>query len=240
MSFRAGCSVCTHERRADIDTAVIAGIPVRDIAKTYALTKSAVHRHRAHVSTSIVRAAARAEIKYENTLLDDAHDLRARTLRLLDVAEETKDTRLQAVLFGQVRENIAMLSKLTVEAPPDEAAVKRVSRWWAEELEIREEELAEQTVKVNRINGDLLAGRSVQHEPKEPMPGGREYYLREAQKGAERLAMPSPQPPAVVPVAPPQSEAASGGTQLEPPEDEAPAPDPSLPPPLPGPWTLTI
>ena len=233
----SSCSVCLHPDRAVIDRALMAHEELRSIADRHGLSKSSVHRHRRHVGKAIVRAAARREERFEDDLLGDARDLRSRTYRLLDEAVETKDTRLQAVLIAQVRENIRFLGELT-KPTTTEADTERALAWFSVEYDIPIDEMRAECKKVASLQADLLAGRTPPHTPP-PAPFMQPW-------------VPPPSPPAVVPVAVPQSEAKRelDGTSREPSNDvhEAPRvsvetlpiPDPDLPPPLSGPWTLTI
>jgi lambda repressor-like predicted transcriptional regulator len=49
------CSGCLHPERAKIDAALASGVSLRWIAREYGLSPSAVHRHKAHRSGSLVR-----------------------------------------------------------------------------------------------------------------------------------------------------------------------------------------
>jgi hypothetical protein len=170
--------------------------------------------------------------------LGDARDLRSRTLALLDEAAKSQDGRLQAVLIGQVRENIRLLTDLTKAPPVTEADTRRVMEWLSKEHDIPVEELMAESMKIAEVQAALLSGHHVPHtmrpEPVLPAP------------------MPPPSPPAPVPAAVPQGEAKTsddvyasftGTTFQETSSDVSysiPTPDPDLKPPLPGPWTLTI
>lgn len=47
---RPRCTVCADECRKDIDAAVHRGVSVRQVARQFRLSKSAIHRHRRHMS----------------------------------------------------------------------------------------------------------------------------------------------------------------------------------------------
>jgi hypothetical protein len=66
---RVQCSVCLHENRALIDGLLILGIPVRTLAGYYALTRSAVERHKQnHLPTFPTAEEARAIVDAEKIL----------------------------------------------------------------------------------------------------------------------------------------------------------------------------
>jgi hypothetical protein len=52
---RDRCSGCTSARRAELDAQIVAGISQRQLAKDFGLSRSAIQRHLAHVSASLVR-----------------------------------------------------------------------------------------------------------------------------------------------------------------------------------------
>jgi ribosomal protein S26 len=50
------CTICTHAQREAINQALADGYSFRDIASSFAVSKTAVHRHwQAHVATEPVR-----------------------------------------------------------------------------------------------------------------------------------------------------------------------------------------
>jgi hypothetical protein len=214
------CSVCRSDDRAVIDKELMAGTFVRDLAMKYGLGKSAVHRHKAHVSKSIVKAAQRREERHGDTILDDARDLRSRTYALLDDAAAAKDGRAQVVLLAEIRQNIKLMGELTTPKVT-EADTERALAWFSVEYDIPIDEMRAESKKVASIQADLLAGRTPPHTPP-PTPFTQPW-------------VPPPSPPTPLPVATPQSEAEaeiggielappiSGGPQLEPPEDASPA-----------------
>lgn len=109
------CRTCKSPKRAEIDKAIVAGTSTRLLATRYGTSQSAISRHRPHASASIVRAAAREGEKLDDSLLAQMRGLQARTLALLDDAEDSRDGRLRAVAISQVRENVQLLAKLTGE-----------------------------------------------------------------------------------------------------------------------------
>jgi hypothetical protein len=44
------CSICNHPKREEIDAALVAGTPLRDIARQFKTGKDALARHKAHVA----------------------------------------------------------------------------------------------------------------------------------------------------------------------------------------------
>src|SRR5258707_529475 len=69
------CTICTHAQRAEIEAALVAGTPYRDIARRYGMSKDAVMRHASdHVAKQIAQAQ---EAREEAQALDVVRQLRA-------------------------------------------------------------------------------------------------------------------------------------------------------------------
>jgi hypothetical protein len=55
------CKACIHPQRADIDAAIGTGVPYRDIAGQFHLSKSCVERHAAHIKAVVQKARTKRE-----------------------------------------------------------------------------------------------------------------------------------------------------------------------------------
>jgi hypothetical protein len=64
------CTICRHARRHEIEADLQAGLPYRDVARRYGISKDAVSRHRRHVS--LHTTPARATVTRVLTLLSEA------------------------------------------------------------------------------------------------------------------------------------------------------------------------
>jgi hypothetical protein len=68
--------VCCHERRSEIDAALVAGEPYRHIAARFGVSTTALQRHKAdHLPASLVAAQEAQEAANADTLLDRLRDL---------------------------------------------------------------------------------------------------------------------------------------------------------------------
>ncbi len=71
------CTVCTHEKRAEVDQALIVRQPFRTIAGQYGVSKSALLRHHDdHLPAALVRAQEATEAAQADALLAQVCDLR--------------------------------------------------------------------------------------------------------------------------------------------------------------------
>lgn len=108
------CSICTHERRGEIEALLIEGVSYRAISGQFGVSKSAVERHAAdHLPEGLLQAHGAEELARADDLLDQVRDLQARTLSILVDTETSKDhpTALRAI--GEARRNLELLAKLT-------------------------------------------------------------------------------------------------------------------------------
>ena len=110
------CTVCAHPERAILDAALVRGEPLRDIAGRYAVSKSAVARHKAeHLPASLVKATAAAEVADADRLLRDAGALRAKAVSLLLAAERAGDLRTALAGVREARGCVELLARLLGE-----------------------------------------------------------------------------------------------------------------------------
>lgn len=65
------CTICRHERRDEIDRALLDGEPFRNIAKRTGTSTTALHRHKTqHIPKSLVLAKETTEEVQAGTLFD--------------------------------------------------------------------------------------------------------------------------------------------------------------------------
>lgn len=110
------CTVCDHETRAGIDTALISGASLRDIAGRHDVSKSALERHKArHLPTHLAKAKEAAEVARADGLLSQVRHLQDRTLCILNSSEEAGDLRTALAAIREARNNLELLAKLLGE-----------------------------------------------------------------------------------------------------------------------------
>lgn len=112
------CTICHHAEREAVDSAILTGESLRDIARRFAgVSKDAVARHKAdHLAASMVAAAGAAEVARADTLLDKIRALESEARRigqrahaagdlktaLAAIRELTRIAELQAKLIGEL------------------------------------------------------------------------------------------------------------------------------------------
>lgn len=122
------CSICIHPDRAEIEKALIAGEPLRDIERRCPVSRSALHRHRQeHLSQRLVKAAEHEDLAQAIDVVRQLKAINAATLEILQqsradgkhavslraVDRVQKQIELQAKLLGDLHEgqtvNVAIL-----------------------------------------------------------------------------------------------------------------------------------
>ncbi len=107
------CTVCRHDRRADIDKALITRQAFRTIAGQFGVSKTALMRHHDdHLPASLVRAQRAREAAQADELLAQVCDLRDRAERILDATEAGENWPAATGAIREMRACLELLGKL--------------------------------------------------------------------------------------------------------------------------------
>jgi hypothetical protein len=107
------CTVCSHEDTLAINEAlVLEKKSNRRIAAQYGLSEQAVRRHKEHIPQLLVAAAEMQGIEQAEDLLDTMHGLHARTVAILNEAEDKQEIRTALGAIREVRGNLELLARL--------------------------------------------------------------------------------------------------------------------------------
>jgi hypothetical protein len=110
------CTVCSYERRDEIEDAFIAGTPKRRIAAHHGLSERAVRYHmREHLPTLVALARDAHSAARADSLLDRVEALQSRTLATLDEVEQTNDYRARLAAIREARANLELIGEVTKE-----------------------------------------------------------------------------------------------------------------------------
>ena len=109
------CSVCNHILREEIDKALLAGQSLRDIAGRFSVAKSAVQRHRQHISAALATARHSEEITRGEDLLAQLRELTVEAIRLKEKAESKKDYRTALAAVRELCRIVELVAKLRGE-----------------------------------------------------------------------------------------------------------------------------
>ena len=77
------CLACSSSNRAEIDKALVAGQPLRNIAERVSISPPSLLRHKQHVSQAIVKAADQQQESRGLNLLEEAERVRCKAWELL-------------------------------------------------------------------------------------------------------------------------------------------------------------
>lgn len=113
----APCKVCTHPDREAIDSALVSGEPNRRVAKAYGLTEASVRRHKlSHIPKFLLKAHEAKEIVRADDLLEQLECTRARTLSILERAEEAEERAEEALRTASTTSERMREARLADEA----------------------------------------------------------------------------------------------------------------------------
>ena len=127
------CTICEHPGREAMDEALVGGASNRSLASLYDVSEAAVRRHKAnHLPAKLVMAHAAEEVAQADTLLEQVRDLQARTLAILEAAEETKQHRTALSAIREARSNLELLAKLLGELDERPVVNLNISPEWLE------------------------------------------------------------------------------------------------------------
>jgi hypothetical protein len=109
------CLSCQHEKRREIDEALLANAPLRDVARRFGLSKDSVARHkRDHLPKALIRAREAEAIAHGDDLLSQMNGLNARTLKVLAQAEAAGDGRTFLAAVREARGNVELMCRMIV------------------------------------------------------------------------------------------------------------------------------
>ncbi len=107
------CSVCTHASLHAIDTALVAGTALRDIAGQFGLSKSAVERHAAeHLPQLLTQAKADEGVAHALDVLAQLKQINASSVAILAEARRAKDGDLALKAVDRIHRQIELQAKL--------------------------------------------------------------------------------------------------------------------------------
>jgi hypothetical protein len=127
------CNVCSHPDKEAIDEALVGGVAFPALVAKYRVSKDSLSRHKAnHLPAKLMIAQAAEEVAVADDLLDQVRDIQARTLAILEAAEETRQHRTALSAIREARSNLELLAKLLGELDDRPVVNLLVSAEWLE------------------------------------------------------------------------------------------------------------
>lgn len=110
------CTICSHERRAEIDRALVGGSSNLSLSSLFGVSEAALRRHKAkHLPEQLVQAEKAREVVRADDLLEGVRGLQSRTRTILDKAEDSGELRTALGAIREARSNLELLAKLLGE-----------------------------------------------------------------------------------------------------------------------------
>lgn len=114
------CLACSSPEREAIDNALVAGEPLRNIAKRVSISPAGLLRHKNHIAQTIVKASEQREARLGDSLLDEMRRVQQKAWELLSKTESEGDHRGSIVALREVRECLESLGEILATAKAGE------------------------------------------------------------------------------------------------------------------------
>ena len=109
------CRACKHEKRNEIDRALVSGEAPRQVASRYGLSATGLQRHQKHITSSLVKAREAVEVGQASNVLSFVRGLVAKAHQFTDLAEQKGDLRTAMSGLRELTRMAELLAKLTGE-----------------------------------------------------------------------------------------------------------------------------
>jgi hypothetical protein len=113
------CTICSHEKRQEIDSALVSGIAtLRTISDWFSVSIASLKRHKenGHVVRKITKAGEIRERLDADKLLDILDDLLGEARTTIADAKKSGDHRVRLAAVREARETAAKMLEFTVIA----------------------------------------------------------------------------------------------------------------------------
>ncbi len=110
------CSICNHSDRLQIEASLIAGMPLRDIARQFSVSKDSVARHKRNcMQPAITAVQAKQEEQSAWTALSEMEWMREQARLIYTDVRNDRDHRTSLQALGELRKQTELYSELTGE-----------------------------------------------------------------------------------------------------------------------------
>jgi hypothetical protein len=194
------CRACSHSLRAEIDRALAAGEPLRNIAKRVSISPAGLLRHKSHVAVTVAKAQERRQEKLGDSIFAEMRRVFDKGRELLEKFEADGDTRGAIMALREVRATLEAMD--TMQSKVDKVKQARIVVVFKRDPETP-------AIAVPEFPALDVPGRVVQPERPQQPPSGeatqktavepenvapdRDSYLR-ALRDVSRAVEPIPRP----------------------------------------------
>jgi hypothetical protein len=110
------CTICTHARRVDINRSLVDGSPVRELAKRFGVSKSALQRHKDDHLSKVILGNAEARKKLEGlSVVERAEQLYEQTQGILEAATAANEPGLALKAIQRLERQLELVGRLLGE-----------------------------------------------------------------------------------------------------------------------------
>ena len=107
------CTICANSRRTEIDAALLKAEPLRRIVERCSVSMGSLVRHKdRHLPVTLAHAKEARETEMGESLMEQAHALHARALKILERAEAGGQLETALKAIREVRGILELLGKL--------------------------------------------------------------------------------------------------------------------------------
>lgn len=118
------CTICAHEKRTEIDAALVRGEAAREISALFRVSEDAITRHKAaHIPASLAQAKQAEDVARGDDLLQQLRDLQKITMGTLARAHSGGDYRTVLAAVREARGNLELIGKLIGELQEQQTTV---------------------------------------------------------------------------------------------------------------------
>lgn len=150
------CTICTHDKRLEIDQAIVQGKSFQSIAKSYGVDAQCVSRHaKNHLSRQLLKHDEIRDRINSGRILDEVEDLLTRTKRILRDSEADNQRGMALGAIREIRSTLEFLSKLAITLQAIQQQEGNVEN--DQEEYIRKENISRLELVELNLLGDLQA-----------------------------------------------------------------------------------
>jgi len=128
------CSICTHEKKQEIDQALIEGHSFRIISHEYNVSVNALGRHKrnGHISDKLIKAEEIREVVEADGLIEKLRYLQKETLLILQEAKDSKQNTVALYAIGRATNLLELQAKLAGRIEAEKHLHLHVNPEWIE------------------------------------------------------------------------------------------------------------
>ncbi len=124
------CTICTHEQRPEIDSALLAEEAYRHIAARFGTSTGALQRHREHLPKQLVKAQEQEDVRQAIDVVKQLKAINGATLAILKEARADKNGELALKAVDRIQRQLELQAKLLGELQQEGTINVTISPEW--------------------------------------------------------------------------------------------------------------